>query len=71
MKETTKKTTVKLSVSAVLIALSTVLSVVKIEFPFGGGISLLSMLPVMLLPIMYGRAWGFFACFVNSVVQMC
>lgn len=70
MKETTKKTTVKLSVSAVLIALSTVLSVVKIEFPFGGGISLLSMLPVMLLPIMYGRAWGFFACFVNSVVQM-
>ncbi|MBR6693872.1 MAG: energy-coupled thiamine transporter ThiT [Clostridia bacterium] len=70
MKETTKKTTVKLTVSAMFLALSTVLSMVKIDFPFGGGVTLLSMLPVMLLPIIFGAEWGFFACFVNSIIQM-
>lgn len=67
MKERTKK----LTVSAVLIALSTVLSLIKpIDLPVGGSVTPFSMLPVMLIPIMYGLKWGFFACFVNSVVQM-
>lgn len=70
MKEKNRKTTQKITLSALLIALSTVLSFIKIEFPFGGGISLLSMLPVMLIPIIFGAGWGFFACFVNSVIQM-
>ncbi len=66
-----KQTTQKLTVSAVMIALSTVLSLIKpVDLPFGGSVTPLSMLPVMLLPIMYGAKWGFFACFVNSVVQM-
>lgn len=66
-----KVKTQKLTVSAVMIALSTVLSLLKpIDLPFGGSVTPLSMLPVMLLPIMYGVKWGFFACFVNSVVQM-
>ncbi len=67
MKERTKK----LTVSAVLIALSTVLSLIKpIDLPLGGSVTPFAMLPVMLIPIMYGLKWGFFACFVNSVVQM-
>ena len=45
----------KLAVSAVLIALSTVLSLIKIyELPLGGAITLLSMLPVCLISVMYG-----------------
>lgn len=71
MKETTKRTTVKLTVSAMLIAMSTVLSMIKpIDLPFGGSVTPLSMLPVMLIPLMYGAGWGFFACFTNSVIQM-
>ncbi len=71
MKQTTKRLTVKLTVSAMLIAMSTVLSLVKpVDLPIGGSVTPLSMLPVMLLPLMYGTAWGFFACFTNSVIQM-
>ena len=66
-----KEKTQKLTVSAVLIALSTVLSLIKpVDLPFGGSVTPLAMLPVMLIPIMYGVRWGFFACFVNSVIQM-
>lgn len=61
----------KLTVSAMLIALSTVLSLIKpIDLPLGGSVTPFAMLPVMLIPIMYGVRFGFFACFVNSVVQM-
>ena len=71
MKETTKRTTVKLTVSAMFIAMSTVLSLLKpVDLPVGGSVTILSMLPVMLIPLMYGVRWGFYACFVNSVVQM-
>lgn len=71
MKENTKRITVKLTVSAMLIAMSTVLSLIKpIDLPFGGSVTPLSMLPVMILPLMYGVRWGFFACFTNSVIQM-
>ncbi|MBQ8550796.1 MAG: energy-coupled thiamine transporter ThiT [Clostridia bacterium] len=70
MKVNTQKPIVKLTISALFIAMSTVLSLVKIEFPFGGGISPLSMLPVLLIPLMFGVNWGLFACFVNSVIQM-
>ncbi len=66
-----KEKTQKLTVSAVLIALSTVLSLIKpVDLPLGGSVTPLAMLPVMLIPLMYGVKWGFFACFVNSVVQM-
>ena len=47
--------------SAVMVALSAALSMVKIfEMPLGGTVTLLSMLPVCMLAIMYGCKWGLF-----------
>lgn len=49
----------KLTMSAVMIALSVALSLVKIiQMPLGGSVTLLSMLPVCMLSIMYGTRWG-------------
>lgn len=62
-------TTQKLTVSAILIALSTVLSFFKIEMPLGGGLSLLSMLPIALLCCMLDIKWAFLASFVYGLIQ--
>ncbi len=68
----TKKVNVKkLTMSAVLIALSAALSMVKIfEMPLGGSVTLLSMMPVCMLSIMYGCRWGLFCSFVYSLSQL-
>lgn len=61
----------KLTMSAVLIALSAALSLVKIfEMPLGGSVTLLSMLPVCMLSIMYGCKWGLFCSFIYSLTQL-
>lgn len=61
----------RLTISAVMIALSTALSFVKIfTMPLGGSITLLSMLPVCMLAIMYGTRWGLSSAFVYSFVQL-
>lgn len=61
----------KLTLSAVMIALSTVLSLVTIfHMPLGGSVTLFSMLPVCLLSIMYGCRWGFLCAFVYSLTQL-
>lgn len=66
-----KKTIYKLTLSAIMIALSTVLSVIKVvQMPLGGSITLLSMLPMAMLVLMLGTKWGFGASFVYSLVQM-
>ena len=59
MKENVKKPIFRLTVSAVFIALSTVLSMIKIyEPPLGGGVTLFSMLPIIMLSCMFGIRWG-------------
>ena len=56
--------TKKLVTSAVMLALASVLSTIKIfQMPLGGSITLLSMLPVVLLSIKYGKKWGVFLAF--------
>lgn len=61
----------KLTMSAILIALSAALSLVKIfEMPLGGSVTLLSMLPVCMLSIMYGCKWGLFCSFIYSLTQL-
>lgn len=70
--ETNRKTlTQKLVVSALLIAVATVLSEIK-PFPqvMGGGITALSMLPIVLIPIMYKTRWGCFSCGIYAVIQL-
>ncbi len=66
-----KNTNVKrLVVSAVLIGLATVLSMIKIyQLPYGGSVTLASMLPIVVICVAYGPAWGFAASFVYSVIQ--
>lgn len=67
-----KKTDVKkLTISAVMTALSMALSMVKIiEMPLGGSVTLLGMLPVCMLSIMYGCRWGCFCSFMFSLAQL-
>ena len=49
----------KLVEAALLVALATVLSVLKIaELPYGGSITLASMLPILLLSYRHGVRWG-------------
>lgn len=66
------KTIKKMTVSALFIALSVVLSelIPSIEFPFGGSVTVFSMVPMCLLGIMFGTKWGIFANLVYGAVQM-
>ena len=60
----------RLVVTAMLIALGTALSLIRWQMPLGGEITLLSMLPVALISIEYGIAWGVLGAFVFSLVQL-
>lgn len=62
--------TKRLVESAVLIAIASGLSLVQIPFPFGGGITLLSMLPMVILAYRHGTLWGLGSGFVYGVLQM-
>ena len=63
--------TFRLVISAVMVALATVLSLVKLfELPLGGSVTLCSMLPVMLIGYRYGPRWGLLTGFVYAVVQL-
>lgn len=56
---------------AILIAMGTVLSMLKLfEAPYGGSVTVLSMLPICLAGLMYGPKWGLGTAFVYSVLQL-
>lgn len=56
---------------ALMIALSSVLSLVKVyEAPFGGSVTLLSMAPIIVLSIHRGIMPGITAGFIHSVIQL-
>lgn len=56
--------------SAILIAIGTVLSELKIDMPLGGGLTVCSMLPLVLLAHRWGTGWGLFSAFVYSLLQL-
>lgn len=67
----TKSRILRLTESAVMIALATVLSNVKfIEMPMGGSITAFSMLPIALIAYRYGVKWGTFTGAVYGLMQM-
>lgn len=56
---------------AMMIALATVLSMIKVyEAPFGGSVTLLSMAPIIILSMRRGLKVGVAAGFVHSVLQL-
>ena len=56
---------------AVMIALATVLSFLKIvKFPWGGAITVLSMLPIVVFALRYGVARGLSVAFIYAVIQL-
>ena len=65
-----KNSTRRLTDTAILIALGTVLSLFKIDLPFGGGVTICSMLPLVIISFRYGWKWGGLAGFVYSVIQL-
>ena len=66
-----KNKTVRLTESAVMLALATVLSVLPIlELPYGGSITVCSMLPVCLIAYRHGTPWGLFTGAVYGLLQM-
>ena len=72
--KTTQKTQ-RLTVSAVMLAFATVLALVCefipfLNLPFGGGFTVASMLPIVIISYMYGLKWGFFVSFTYSVIQI-
>ncbi len=65
-----KKMVRKLVESALMIAVATVLSLLKIDLPFGGGVTIVSMLPLILISHRYGWKWGVLTAFVYSLIQL-
>ena len=62
--------TKRLVESALMIALSTILSfVILYRLPFGGSLTACSMLPVMLISFRYGIKWGLLTSFGFSLIQ--
>ncbi len=71
---TTLKTQ-RLTLSAVMLALATVLALVCevipfLNLPFGGGFTVASMLPIVIVSYMYGVKWGLFTSFAYAVIQI-
>ena len=65
-----KRQTRILTECSIMIALSTVLSVIKLfEMPYGGSITLASMLPIVIIAHRYGAKHGFASALVTSLIQ--
>lgn len=71
MKTKSKKVSVKmLTESAIMIALATVLSFIKLwDFPAGGSITIASMFPIAVIAYRYGTSWGLFTAMIHGIVQ--
>ena len=71
MNEKRKTNVVKLTECAVMLALATVLSFIKIiQMPMGGSVTLCSMLPIMLIGIKYGNRTGGAVGFMYGLIQL-
>ena len=62
--------TFKLVFSALMVALSDILSYFKFEFLYGGSITIFSMVPLVLIAQMYGVPWGLLTGVVYGLIQM-
>ena len=65
----------RLTTTAMMLAVATVLALLCayvpfLNLPFGGGFTIASMLPLVLIAYMYGVKWGLFSGFVYAVIQL-
>lgn len=65
----------RLTVSGMMLALATVLAIVCayipfLNLPFGGGFTVASMLPIVIVAYMYGTKWGLFTAGCYSLIQI-
>ena len=73
MKTKTKfsKSTIALTECAVMIALATILSIIKVfEMPWGGSVTAASMLPLVIIGYRHGLKWGVLSSVIYSLIQM-
>jgi thiamine transporter len=71
MKTKARTNLLVLTECSIMIALATVLSIVKLfEMPHGGSITLASMLPMVIIAYRHGPKVGMGAALVSSVIQM-
>ena len=65
------KTTVRLTESAVMLAAAFVLSLIPVvQMPFGGDVTLASMLPILVIAYRHGTPWGLLVGFAGSLLQL-
>ena len=71
MKTKKKTNLLKLTECAIMLALATVLSFIKIiQMPMGGSVTLCSMLPIMLIGIKHGNITGCAVGFMYALLQL-
>lgn len=65
------KKSLRLTETAVMLALGFILSMLKImDMPFGGSVTAFSMVPIILIAYRHKTAWGLTAGFAASILQM-
>ena len=55
--------------AALMVALGTILSMIKIDFPWGGGITVVCMLPLVIVGYRHGLKWGLLSSVVFALLQ--
>lgn len=64
-------TIVRLTESAMMIAVATLLSMAKLlEMPYGGSVTMASMLPLVIVAYRHGTGWGLLTGFAYGAVQL-
>lgn len=65
-----KRTAKALTESAIMIALATVLSLLKVaDMPYGGSVTVASALPIAIISYRYGLKWGLLSSAVYGIIQ--
>ncbi len=71
MKTKSSKQIVAMIECSMMIALSTVFSLLKIiDMPYGGSVTIASMLPIVIAAYRHGFLWGLGTALTNSVIQL-
>lgn len=66
-----KKSVYRLTESALMLAFAAVLSVIKlVDMPYGGSVTLFSMLPIVIIAYRYGTKWGLLTGATYGLLQM-